>query len=169
MKRINFRIPDRLKASLEELATEVQSQGTEASTSEIARFVMEEGLKAIKRGAEPSSADKGAKFERWVLAEVKEALGGLEIERLRPEQGKKNPDLLGAFFAYECKSGKRPSARGALEQCETSDRGGKDPIAVIQDDDGEPFVVLRWSVFKKILEVLAASLGVFEAFKTVKK
>ena len=152
MKRLNFRVDANVQESLKALSKELTDAGQDATLSEVARLVMREGLKSLKSRAEDTSAAKGARFERWVLKELSESLPDYEFERLQPQQGKRNPDIVGPFCAYECKTGKRPSTRGALEQAVASDRGDLEPVAVIRDDNGHAFVVVQWKTFLKFLK-----------------
>jgi hypothetical protein len=152
MKRMNFRVDDSIRGSLEELVCELNKAGEDSSMSEVARLVMREGLKSLKDKTQQTSAGKGFRFERWVQKQLAEALPEYEFQRLQPEQGKRNPDILGPFCAYECKTGKRPSTRGALEQAVNSDRGELEPVGVIRDDSGHAFVVLKLESFLKFLK-----------------
>lgn len=152
MKRINFRISDSVRKSLDQLVDDLQRDGADASISEVARLVMAEGLRSMRERGEDTSAMKGARFERWVLKRLQDTMPAWEFEQLKPRQGQHNPDIRGPFCVYECKTGKRPSARGALEQAITSDRDGLEPVAVIRDDGGEAFVVLPFDVFLRFLK-----------------
>lgn len=152
VKKVNFRVSDTVKETLEQLTAKLQNEGTDVTLSEVMRLVMAEGLKNIKGQVEASGAAKGAKFERWVVKRLEKALPAFEFEHLRPEQGKRNPDILGPFCAYECKTGKRPSTRTALAQVLESDRGEREPVAIIRDDNGHAFVVLPFDSFLKFLK-----------------
>ena len=152
MKRLSFRVSEGVKEGLDQLMDKIQSEGSDVSLSDVMRLVMSEGIDAIKTKSSDNSAAKGAKFERFVLKRLRSTLPNFDFEHLRPQQGKKNPDIVGPFCAYECKTGKRPSTRGALEQSQQSDRGGLEPVAVIRDDNGHAFVVLPFDSFLKFLK-----------------
>jgi hypothetical protein len=102
------------------------------------------------------SRDKGKRFERKVATAFRKIYGdtvrrGWQAAKLAP--GVKPPDVDGTPFHIECKVGQQPNARNALMQAE-DDCGdsGRIPIAVIQFDHEEPFVVLR---FEQFLDLIA--------------
>jgi len=159
VKVLNFRVSDQVREALDRLVDQVAESGGEMSFSEVARLAMAEGLESLKLKTAGTNHHKGIRFERWVLKQLREALPDFEFEHLRAEQGRKNPDILGPFFAYECKTGKRPSTRQALDQIMESDREGRMPVAVIRDDGGEAFVVLPLPAFLKLLKAFGVLAG----------
>ena len=96
-----------------------------------------------------SSRRKGHSFERKVAQRMREAMPGVEIKRGLQSRGggAEEADVEMPFLHVECKIGKRPSPRAALSQAVRDAKPGKIPIAVVQDDRQEPFVVLRLDDF----------------------
>ena len=84
MKRINFRISDSVRKSLDQLVDDLHKDGADASISEVARLVMAEGLRSMRERGDDTSAMKGARFERWVLKQLRQALPAWEFEQLKP-------------------------------------------------------------------------------------
>ena len=169
MKRLNFRVGDGVRDSIDRIFNDLRTQDEQVTFSEVARYVMEEGLRSIARGeGEPQQADKGGDFEKWCAAELQQLLPGLTVERLRPKPGRRNPDILTPFMAVECKAGRRPSTRQALEQAIDADRDDRIPVAIIKDDDREAFVVMKFSDFKAFLRLVGGVWRFFCATKTEK-
>lgn len=169
MKRLNFRVGDGVRDSIDRIFDDLRSQNQEVTFSEVARFVMEEGLRSIARGeGQPQQVDKGGDFERWVAAELQQMLPGLTVSRLRPKPGRRNPDILTPFMAVECKAGRRPSTRQALEQALSADIDGRIAVAVVKDDDKDPIVILRFSDFGRFVRLVGAVTKFFAGQNTEK-
>lgn len=146
-RRFNFRVPNDIAESVERIAQEVNEHGGNGTISQVARRLLEEGLRSMDKREEWTPNERGAEFETRIYREIKAALWDAEVEHLHPAKGEHRPDVRGPFFDIECKIGKRPSTRAALAQARQAAKGTQAPIAVIQDEDGEPFVVLDWSTF----------------------
>jgi hypothetical protein len=98
-----------------------------------------------------NSRRKGHQYERDVAKLFREAMGGAEVKRgLQGRGGSEAPDVDCPHFWVETKRGRRPNPRKALEQAER-DTDGRVPIAIIRDDYGEAFVVLRLSQFLQMV------------------
>ena len=161
-QRINIRVSEEISKSIERIAGEVRRHGGEGTISHVARRLIEEGLRSMTSQEEPEPiSDKGRKFEIKILEDIKAALWDADVERLKVKKGTRTPDIRGPFFDFECKAGKRPSTRQALDQIRASKREDQSPAVVIQDDDGSsPFVVLEWSSFLALYRA-AYELAIF--------
>ena len=98
---------------------------------------------------------KGAAWEREVAKRFREALPDVEIRRNLQTQGGRavGNDLVVPGYSVECKAGKLPNPRAALEQAERDSKGGI-PVAVIKDDRQPPFVCLRLAAFLEMVKQL---------------
>jgi hypothetical protein len=146
-RRFNFRVPNDIAEHVEKIAQEVNEQGGNGTISQVARALLEEGLRSMANRDEPTPNERGSEFETRIYREIRAALWDAPVEHLHPAKGEHRPDIRAPFFDVECKIGKRPSTRQALAQARQSTAEGQAPMAVIQDDDGAPFVVLDWSTF----------------------
>ena len=99
---------------------------------------------------------KGNRGERTVAAKLREALPELADQIKRGWQarlGSDSCDVAGLpGFWIECKSGKRPDLRKAIEQAKRDAQGRAWPLAVVQDDYAKDrLVVLHLSAFLRIM------------------
>lgn len=102
-----------------------------------------------------SQRRKGHDFERWVANRFKAALPGAEqhIKRgLQGRDGSDAPDVLCPCFWIECKRGKQPNIRAALQQVLEDCGPGVWPVAVIKDDARQPFVALHLDDFLELVK-----------------
>jgi hypothetical protein len=99
------------------------------------------------------SRRKGADWERALVHLFREAMPGAEVKRgLQYRSGEEAPDVDTPCFFVEAKRGKKPNARGALQQAIGAAPQGRIPLAVIRDDHQEAFVAL---LFDDFLEIVA--------------
>jgi hypothetical protein len=97
-----------------------------------------------------SQRTKGHNFERETAVKLREIFP--EARRgLQYQDGKNPPDVVGTPFHIECKVGKKPNPRTALEQAITDSDGSLIPVAVIKDDRREPFIVMQWNDFFELV------------------
>lgn len=106
------------------------------------------------------SRRKGKRGERLTATDLREAFLSLAEEIRRGWQtraGQDDPDIKFPGVWIENKYGAKPNVRAALAQAVRDSNGGEKgvPIAVIRDNRGEPFVVLRWSDFLHFLRKTA--------------
>ncbi len=147
-RRFNIRVSDDVAEHVEKVAKEINRRGGNGTISQVARRLMEEGLRSIEgREPETNTTERGTAFEQRIYTEINVALWDGEVEHLHPAKGERRPDIRGPFFDVECKTGKRPSTRQALQQAREACKEGQTPIAVIEDEDREPFVVIDWRSF----------------------
>lgn len=88
---------------------------------------------------------KGRRFEQEVATMFRAAMPSAAETIRRGWQTRKGtdaPDVIVPFFSPECKVGKMPNPRAALEQARSAVTAGTIPLAVIKDDFKEPFVVI---------------------------
>ena len=107
------------------------------------------------------SRDKGAAFERWVSSQFMTVFGEDACRRnLQPQGGKVvGSDVLTPLLHVECKVGKKPNPRAALQQCESDNPlpRAKYCCAVLKDNQKQPgevtkpFVVMRLDMFLELL------------------
>ena len=145
-RRFNFRVPDHLANQVDSIAREVNASGEHVSISEIARKLIEEGLHRMSAKT-PATGDKGTQFEKYVESELKAALWDADVQRPKKKSGQRNADVRAPMFDFECKTGKRPSTREAFAQAKAQCMKGQTPVAVIKDEDAEPFVVMTFHTF----------------------
>lgn len=98
--------------------------------------------------------EKGARFEREVRKRFEEAMPGAKVKRgLQARGGDECPDVDAAgVFAVECKVGKAPPIRPALEQVLRDAPKGVIPMAAIKEDRREPFVVIMLDDFLEFVK-----------------
>ena len=96
--------------------------------------------------------DKGARFEREVAARFR-AIGFADAKRGFQMRGgaAECADVSAGPFHIECKVGKKPPIRKALETAFTTCPVGKIPVAVIKEDRKDPFVVIRLDDFAEFM------------------
>ena len=147
--RIHLRLTDSDVRHIERLCDEVRAaeDNPSLSRSEIMRSFLFAGADNRTREQPSQGYDKGRDFEREVLEEIDVALWDADVTHLDPLKGQRRPDIRGPFFDIECKRGKRPSTRQALQQARESCAPGQAPVAVIKDDDSETFVAMEWRSF----------------------
>ena len=148
-RRFNIRVSDGMAEQVGRVAREVAISGGDGSISQVARRLIEEGLRSFEAEGRSTETnyEKGQAFEVQVFEDIKKALWDAEVEHLKPRPGGRCPDIRGPFFDVECKAGKRPSTRQALKQIRESAAENQSGIAVICDDGERPFVVLDWNTF----------------------
>ena len=103
------------------------------------------------------SRDKGARFEREIANRLKEVFG-LRTTRSSGQcfSGDLRADVDCPKIWVECKVGKRPNIKAALEQAEEAEasaRTGKSPVAICKWDRQEPIVSMRLDYFIEIIKV----------------
>ena len=97
--------------------------------------------------------DKGARFEREIARRFSDALPGCDAKRGLQTRGgaAEVPDVQAGPFAIECKVGKKPPVRTALNTAVEHCPRWHYPIAVIKEDRRQPFAVLP---LEDLLEIL---------------
>jgi len=100
-----------------------------------------------------SQRTKGAAWEREVAIRFREAMPGAEIRRNLQSQGGAavGNDLVVPMFGIECKAGKLPNPRAALDQAVRDACKDLYPVAVIKDDRKPPFVAMRLDHFLEMV------------------
>ena len=98
--------------------------------------------------------DKGARFEREVAREFNAVLKGCNAKRGLQTRGgaAECPDVTAGPFAIECKVGKKPPVRAALNTAVEHCPEGHYPMAIIKEDRRQPFAVLMLDDLLDILE-----------------
>lgn len=89
---------------------------------------------------------KGLNFEREVARMLRERMPGCDAKRGlgQPRSSAEVPDVDVPGFWIECKVGKRPPVREALDhavECAARTKG-RAPVAVVKEDRRPPFVVM---------------------------
>lgn len=99
-----------------------------------------------------NSRAKGHAFEREMVHVFREALPGAEIRRgLQFRDGAEAADVECPVFHVECKRGRQPNVRAALEQAKRDAKKGKIPLGIIRDDRKDAFVVMELEDFLEFL------------------
>ena len=102
------------------------------------------------------SRDKGARFEREIANKLKEVFGPRTTRSSgQCFSGDTRADVDCPHIWVECKVGKRPNIKAALEQAEEAEANaqtGKVPVAVCKWDRQEPIVSVRLEYFIKLLK-----------------
>lgn len=104
------------------------------------------------------SRDKGARFEREIANRLKEVFGP-RVTRSSGQcfSGDTRADVDCPDFWVECKVGKRPNIKAALEQAEEareSSRSIKTPVAICKWDRDEAIASMRIDVFIQLLKLI---------------
>jgi len=104
------------------------------------------------------SRDKGARFEREIANKLKEVFGP-RVTRSSGQcfSGDTRADVDCPDLWVECKVGKRPNIKAALEQAEGArDSSGstKTPIAICKWDRDEAIASMRIGVFVQLLKLI---------------
>ena len=103
------------------------------------------------------SRDKGARFEREIANRLKEVFGPRTTRSSgQCFKGDLRADVDCPEIWVECKVGKRPNIKAALEQAEEAEAGantGKSPVAICKWDRQEPIVSMRLDYFMKLIKI----------------
>lgn len=104
------------------------------------------------------SRDKGARFEREIANRLKEVFGS-RVTRSSGQcfSGDTRADVDCPNLWVECKVGKRPNIKAALEQAEEareSSESTKTPIAICKWDRDEPIASMRVDAFIEFLKLI---------------
>jgi hypothetical protein len=103
-----------------------------------------------------NSRRKGHDFEREMVCRFRAAVPQADVRRgLQFRDGAEAPDVDCPPWHVECKRGKQPNVRAALEQARRDAKPGRIPVAVIKDDRRPAMVVMGLEDFL----VLAARVG----------
>ena len=98
------------------------------------------------------SRRKGARFERELVHQFREAMPGADVRRgLQWRGGDEVPDVDCPVLWLESKRGKKPNVRAALRQATDAAPKGRIPLAVIRDDRAEAFVAMSLADFLELL------------------
>lgn len=116
-----------------------------------------------------SQRRKGHDFERWTVRQLR-AVGFAARRGLQSQDGSAAADVEGTPLRFECKIGKSVSVRAALRQLERDGEAADDPrprVVVARDHgDPDPFVVLPWLDFLRLLLQLEPGASVRGRFDT---
>mgnify|MGYP003152354084 CR=1 FL=1 len=147
--RVHLRLSDSDVRHIDRICDEIrEATGNQnLSRSELMRSFLFVGAESQTREEPSAGYDKGRSFEREILEQIDVALWDADVEHLDPKSGERRPDIRGPFFDLECKRGRRPSTRQALQQAREAAARGQIPVAVIKDDDSDAFVALDWTAF----------------------
>jgi len=103
------------------------------------------------------SRDKGARFEREIANRLKEVFGPRTTRSSgQCFKGDLRADVDCPEIWVECKVGKRPNIKAALEQAEEAEAGartGKSPVAICKWDRQEPIASMRLDYFIELLKI----------------
>ena len=103
------------------------------------------------------SRDKGARFEREIANRLKEVFGPRTTRSSgQCFKGDLRADVDCPEIWVECKVGKRPNIKAALEQAEEAEasaRTGKSPVAICKWDRQEPIASMRLDYFIELLKI----------------
>ena len=99
------------------------------------------------------SRTKGAAWEREVARRFREAMPGCDAKRgWQQRSGAEMADVELPFFWPECKVGKKPPIRAAMQQAYSDAEGsGRMPIVIIKEDRKRPFVVVDFDDFLNLV------------------
>ena len=103
------------------------------------------------------SRDKGARFEREIANRLKEVFGPRTTRSSgQCFKGDLRADVDCPEIWVECKVGKRPNIKAALEQAEEAEAGaktGKSPVAICKWDRQEPIASMRLDFFIELIKI----------------
>jgi hypothetical protein len=89
-----------------------------------------------------AQVEKGKRWEREVARRMREAMPDVDVRRGYQRYGADQADVEVPVLWIECKVGKKPNVRAALEQAGGDAPPGRVPVAVVKDDGGRPFVAM---------------------------
>jgi len=97
--------------------------------------------------------DKGARWERDVAAQMRDAMPGCGAKRGFQTRGgaAECADVTAGPFHMELKVGKRPPIRKAYQTASDTCPAGQIPVAVIKEDRKPAFVVIGLEDFKEFI------------------
>ncbi len=98
-----------------------------------------------------ASRRKGSRFELEVANALKPIYPGAR-RGLQFQHGGLVPDVDGTPFWVECKVGKNPPLRPALEQAIRDCHDDRTPIAVVKQDRLPAIVLMRWADWLELAE-----------------
>ncbi len=100
-----------------------------------------------------SQREKGKAWEREVARRLRDVMPGVDVKRTQQSrQGTDGPDVDAGAYGVECKHGRRPPIRRALQQAIESAHPGQVPVAVIKEQNSRvPFVVLPLDRFLEMV------------------
>lgn len=88
-----------------------------------------------------NSRRKGHNFEREVAVLFREH--GFAARRgLQYRDGSECPDVITDLYWVECKRGRKPNIRAAVEQATIANNGQKTPVIIVKDDNQPPIAVM---------------------------
>ena len=102
-----------------------------------------------------ASRKKGHDFERKMARTLTELTGRKWKRGIQARAGgAEGADVYteGLPYHFECKKGKRPPLKGALEQAERDCSEGDVPIAIAAIDRQEPIVLMRLDAFLEMFQ-----------------
>ena len=103
------------------------------------------------------SRDKGARFEREIANRLKEVFGPRTTRSSgQCFSGDTRADVDCPTIWVECKVGKRPNIKAALEQAEAAEeiaKTGKEPVAICKWDRDTPIASMRIDYFIELLKL----------------
>lgn len=103
------------------------------------------------------SRDKGARFERLMAKGLRAVFGPRTIRSSgQCFSGDTRADVDCPKIWVECKVGKRPNIKAALEQAEEASQGAgsdKIPVSICKWDRGNPIASMRFDDFVEILKL----------------
>lgn len=103
---------------------------------------------------------KGQVFERLIARAFKQVFPGAKRGIGQARSSSEVADVEVPLIWPECKHGKLPNVRAALAQAiEAAAKSGRIPVAVIRDNQREPFVVLRFGDFLHVIAALVVAQG----------
>lgn len=90
--------------------------------------------------------DKGARFERAVADFLKPLFPGSRRGIGQTRSASECPDVDNTPFWVECKHGKKPNIRAAMEQAMKA-TDGRPVVAIVKDNGKEPLVTMNLNLF----------------------
>lgn len=97
-----------------------------------------------------SQRTKGHSWERKVASELRDLFPDARRGYQTRGGTSEAPDVDGTPWFIECKVGKRPNIRAAMEQA-TTNTDGRPCLVVTKRDREEPLATMKWSDFLYLL------------------
>jgi hypothetical protein len=180
-RRVKITLDDLLSEQVDRRVQSAKRRGEHLSLSAAIRGIMEDGLRPPPVQArdpkrytddpsyqeerypfpplEATPQERGIQFEHEICDQARALLGDA-VRKVSTRPGRRCADIEGPIFSVECKAGKRPSVRQAMDQAREATPRGKHPLVVFRDDGSEPMVCLDWAVFLEMWSAVYSLLRV---------
>lgn len=183
-RKVKITLDDVLSEQVDRRVQSAKRRGEQLSLSAAIRAMMQDGLRPPPMNVrdpkrytddpeykderypfpplEATPQERGVQFEHEICDQARSLLGDA-VRKVSTRPGRRCSDIEGPIFSIECKAGKRPSVRQAMDQAREATPRGKHPLVVFRDDGSDPMVCLDWAVFLEMWSAVYSLLRVSKA------